>query len=663
MAAAERARPSAPTELSGAPRSPPRVFAGAVMELMNVEDKEIQREEFMNVEDKEVQREELMNVEDKEMQREEFGKESGWCEVRRGAKKRCNNEAGLVGNKHHGRTFIEEAARHKWKNERNVRQIIRASRMPSLPKEDYRVIVRPRGGLNLSDYKLDRIYCCLRNAAGVGRETAEEDSICINSTQNIVVLSTPSEDRARKYGAINKLRFGEQEFEASAYRAAPDNTSKGLIRGISKEESPEDIVTSLVTPRNPGVLHAKRMGNTDNVIVLFEGFYVPSYVRYGAMLIRCSLYKKQIDICYECGRTGHRADVCPNPEDKICRGCGCKNPQHDHNCQAECQLCGRDHLTGDKNCDARYKIPYLVRRRRWERRRREEQYAEEYYNHNNKEARGSNNNNNNHTTISSKHPSTDKEETSRKNYERDPGRDRSGSFPRQSGEAGRGRSRSRSSTRSRTRSRSRPRSGSSTSRGGDGSKAQVSWASVVSGTATHSPKAKGSALEQEMKEIRKMLEHITRENATLKEEIKQLRAENTKLQQQKKNSNTPSASRTPTPSRAPTPVPAQANGEAPPHKRKAQETVEEKSDFTISEVMGTFKEMFDGIQQQITNMYVDIKQRFDGLENRVAALESIPKDTRPTGAGPVKSKPYSRPTAAENSKATGEDQINQNGAA
>ncbi|KAH7937160.1 hypothetical protein HPB49_008330 [Dermacentor silvarum] len=400
--------------------------------------------------------------------------------------------------------------------------------MPSVPKGDYKVIVRPRGGLKLSDYKLDRIYCCLRNAAGVGRETAEEDSICINSTQNIVVLSTPSEDRARKYGAINKLRFGEQEFEESAYRAAPDNTSKGLIRGISKEESPEDIVTSLVTPRNPGVLHAKRMGNTDNVIVSFEGFHVPSYVRYGAVLIRCCLYKKQIDICYGCGKTGHRANVCPNPEDNICRGCGCKNLQHDHNCEAECQLCGRDHLTGDKKCDARYKIPYLVTRRRWERRRREEKYAEaeEYYYHNNKEARGSNNNNN-HKKISSKNISTDKDETSRKNYERDPGRDRSGSFPRLSGEAGRGRSRSR--TRSRTGSRSRPRSGSSTSQGGDGSKAQVSWASVVSGTATESPKAKGPAIEQEMKEIRKMLEKITRENATLKEEIKQLRAENTKL--------------------------------------------------------------------------------------------------------------------------------------
>ncbi|KAH7942399.1 hypothetical protein HPB49_023876 [Dermacentor silvarum] len=94
-------------------------------------------------------------------------------------------------------------------------------------------------------------------------------------------------------------------------------------------------------------------------------------------------------------KNGARADVCPNPEDKICRGCGCKNPQHDHNCQAECQRCGRDQLTGDKKCDARYKIPYLVRRRRWERRRREEECAEEkvYYYHSNKEARGSNNNN------------------------------------------------------------------------------------------------------------------------------------------------------------------------------------------------------------------------------------------------------------------------------
>ncbi|KAH7979779.1 hypothetical protein HPB49_011006 [Dermacentor silvarum] len=79
------------------------------------------------------------------------------------------------------------------------------------------------------------------------------------------------------------------------------------------------------------------------------------------MLIQWSLYKKQIDICYGYGRTGHRADVCPNPEDEL-PGCRCKNPQHHQNCQAVCQLCSRDHLTGDKKCEARYKILYLVTR-------------------------------------------------------------------------------------------------------------------------------------------------------------------------------------------------------------------------------------------------------------------------------------------------------------
>ncbi|KAL1472677.1 hypothetical protein MTO96_022887 [Rhipicephalus appendiculatus] len=136
---------------------------------------------------------------------------------------------------------------------------------------------------------MDRICCCLRNAAGVGRETAQEDSMCINSTQNILVINTPSEDRARRYGAISRLRIGEKDFETSAHRAAPENTSKGLIRGVFDEESSDDILSNLVTSRNPAVLHAKTMGNTDNVIVLFEVFHVPRYVMYGAMLVKCTL--------------------------------------------------------------------------------------------------------------------------------------------------------------------------------------------------------------------------------------------------------------------------------------------------------------------------------------------------------------------------------------
>ncbi|KAL1476895.1 hypothetical protein MTO96_036167 [Rhipicephalus appendiculatus] len=62
-----------------------------------------------------------------------------------------------------------------------------------------------------------------------------------------------------------------------------------------------------------------------------------------AMLVKCTPYREHIDVCYGCGRPGHRADVCPNPNDKVCRGCGSKNAVGDHMCEVECQLRGKDH--------------------------------------------------------------------------------------------------------------------------------------------------------------------------------------------------------------------------------------------------------------------------------------------------------------------------------
>ncbi|KAH8019463.1 hypothetical protein HPB51_019485 [Rhipicephalus microplus] len=58
--------------------------------------------------------------------------------------------------------------------------------MPHLPTNDYKVVVHPRGGFNVSDYKTNRIYCCLGNAAEIDCKAAEEDSICLNYKQNIV---------------------------------------------------------------------------------------------------------------------------------------------------------------------------------------------------------------------------------------------------------------------------------------------------------------------------------------------------------------------------------------------------------------------------------------------------------------------------------------------
>ncbi|KAL1476221.1 hypothetical protein MTO96_036671 [Rhipicephalus appendiculatus] len=86
-------------------------------------------------------------------------------------------------------------------------------------------------------------------------------------------------------------------------------------------------------------------------------------------MLRCTLYRKQIDVCHQCGRVGHRMDVCPNPQDRVCRGCGASNPDPNHKCTPTCRLCGGAHPTADKACKARFKTPYLVKKRRGDRRR------------------------------------------------------------------------------------------------------------------------------------------------------------------------------------------------------------------------------------------------------------------------------------------------------
>ncbi|KAL1446321.1 hypothetical protein MTO96_028857 [Rhipicephalus appendiculatus] len=245
--------------------------------------------------------------------------------------------------------------------------------MPSLPKEDYQIIVRPHDGFKVSDYGINRQECCVASTVEIPRKESKEDTICANYKQNILVVSTSSQEHAEKYGTIARLRIGDKEFEANAYESALEDTSKGVIRGVTHQVSPRETVGMLVTPRNPTVLMAKRMGNTTNIIVLFDGHHIPNYERYGRALVKCSLYQKKIDMCYQCGRLGHRADVCPSSNSRICRGCGTENPPQDHKCEAKCQLCGKGHPTADCHCKARYMVPYLVKRRCWEQARREEE--------------------------------------------------------------------------------------------------------------------------------------------------------------------------------------------------------------------------------------------------------------------------------------------------
>lgn len=132
------------------------------------------------------------------------------------------------------------------------------------------------------------------------------------------MISTPAHQRAVQYLRMKSLLIGDKDHEICTCQAAQEDTVKGVIRGVATEDTERDINANIVNESNPFALQAHRIGTTTTDIVFFEVHKVPNYVKYGPLLLKCSLYRKHFDVCRQCGKIGHRSDVCPFPDTKVC---------------------------------------------------------------------------------------------------------------------------------------------------------------------------------------------------------------------------------------------------------------------------------------------------------------------------------------------------------
>ncbi|KAH8021294.1 hypothetical protein HPB51_014488 [Rhipicephalus microplus] len=242
-----------------------------------------------------------------------------------------------------------------------------------MPRSHNRVIVRPGGGLNVQACSPHRILAALTMAAQLAPSVTEEDIICPNSMQNIFVVSTPSATNAAAYSRVTEIILTDQRRPVTAYLSPAGITSRGVIRGVDTDFDDAALNRMLIQPRNSSLLGARRIKNTETVILIFNGLKEPNYVYCGQVIYRCTLYKRQIDTCRACGQVGHRQDMYPTPSTKVCDHCGHLPTDNPHVCnQPVCALCGEAHRTGDRECRHRYQLPYLMRRRRQRRRRRKQ---------------------------------------------------------------------------------------------------------------------------------------------------------------------------------------------------------------------------------------------------------------------------------------------------
>ncbi|KAH7954442.1 hypothetical protein HPB49_018553 [Dermacentor silvarum] len=161
-------------------------------------------------------------------------------------------------------------------------QVLKAGRMPALPLNEIKIIIRPKEPLNIAKIGIPTVTTAVSQAAQLSPAEIQQDTVCPNTQQNIVVVSTPSPQNADRYF----------RHDVNAYETAAEDTTKGVICGIPVSDTPQQMNANIVNTRYPLAPAAKRIGTTTTAVIAFSGPDVPYIVRYGATLIPCSLYRK-----------------------------------------------------------------------------------------------------------------------------------------------------------------------------------------------------------------------------------------------------------------------------------------------------------------------------------------------------------------------------------
>ncbi|KAH7965202.1 hypothetical protein HPB49_004646 [Dermacentor silvarum] len=135
-------------------------------------------------------------------------------------------------------------------------------RLPPLPKDDYKVIFRPREPFTFARWQTDQIANSIKRASNQPIGTCTQTMIVrIEPQQNIAIASVPDRDYAIKLIGIKSLQVGEKEYAVTAYAATPDNSGKGVIHGITPGTSVRTLTEGLYAPGH-AVLYARMLGRT-----------------------------------------------------------------------------------------------------------------------------------------------------------------------------------------------------------------------------------------------------------------------------------------------------------------------------------------------------------------------------------------------------------------
>ncbi|KAH7984909.1 hypothetical protein HPB51_026894 [Rhipicephalus microplus] len=141
------------------------------------------------------------------------------------------------------------------------RQSRAAPKPPPLPRSDYKIILRVRGGLNCAVIHPCVLRQIILKAAGLPiSDRTSSDQIRVNSINHTVLISTPDLDRADLYHGIRLLNFnGNHETMKQVHRCVDNDLSRALHGPWKSKTHPSTdlLVANKLTVQASGKVEAK----------------------------------------------------------------------------------------------------------------------------------------------------------------------------------------------------------------------------------------------------------------------------------------------------------------------------------------------------------------------------------------------------------------------
>ncbi|KAL1451242.1 hypothetical protein MTO96_006300 [Rhipicephalus appendiculatus] len=205
---------------------------------------------------------------------------------------------------------------------------LRRTPLPQLPRGDFKVVVRPRGGLDVTKQTPRTLITAISSGTEVSlQEALAQDQLRLHPT-NTFTLSTPVEDRARAYAQFTSIPLGGSRIDVTAYLAPPDDAVRCINHMAYNGETHREILEGLV-PYNPDlpIIDARPFGKKRSLLITLATGPLPKAFRFWAGIPTCFPHRPKVEACYNCRRIGHRQD---------------------------CIVCGDGHHTGNVECKYRY---------------------------------------------------------------------------------------------------------------------------------------------------------------------------------------------------------------------------------------------------------------------------------------------------------------------